>query len=318
MERIGLGIIGCGMVSKRHLTAAQNVAGVHVVAACNRSRERLDERCDEFGVERRCDDVDSLLADPDIEAVIICLPEGLHRDVTLAAAAAGKHLLVEKPMSRTVAEADEMLAAAEAAGVTLMVGQVVRCFPSHVWARRIIRDGGIGRVRAVYRRRLFDKPGDLTLRPWQADADMCPDWLLYAFGSHEYDALRWLIGADAPQNVQAAGTYWEAPDGWGQIASVMQFDDVTASLVMSCRARPEAWDTVIVGSERTLTVGKEYVAVDDDRIETPLDIWAAFADQLHHFAECIRTGAEPDASGRDVRQTMVLLEAVHTALNRNG
>ena len=95
---------------------------------------------------RAYEKLDDLLNDPQVDAVHVCSIHNAHAEQVIAAARAGKHVLVEKPMALSVAECDRMIAACEAAGVALMVGQVMRHFPVNLKAKAVIRDGAIGEV----------------------------------------------------------------------------------------------------------------------------------------------------------------------------
>jgi predicted dehydrogenase len=143
----------------------------------------------EFGVPRAMDRYEELLQ-TDIDAVSLCVPHHLHVPMAVAAAQASKHILVEKPIARTLAEADQMIAAARSAGVTLMVSHNQRYFGHHAKAKALLDQGSIGKpfmiVASVhvhghiegFRRRL-DQAGGGTL----IDS-----------GVHRFDLIRWLMG----------------------------------------------------------------------------------------------------------------------------
>ena len=144
------GILGCGDVARRRVAGAIN-ADPHssLLAACRRNAEALERFCGDFGVDRGYTDENDLIGDPDIDAVYIATPVDRHLPQTLACAAAGKHVLCEKPMAMTVAECDRMIAACADAGVTLGLAYYRRFYPVIDRIRDLIAQGRIGTVFSV-------------------------------------------------------------------------------------------------------------------------------------------------------------------------
>ena len=126
---LGVGVIGCGLMA-RELAAALHEAApeAKLVAGYDPFAPSRAEFCARVGA-KEAEALEQLLAREDVGAVLIASPNYLHKEHTLAAAAAGKHVFCEKPMALTVADCDEMLAAAERAGVKLMVGHSTRVMP---------------------------------------------------------------------------------------------------------------------------------------------------------------------------------------------
>src|SRR5262249_39333651 len=115
MNPVRVGLIGCGKVGQIHATALRALAEAELTAVCDVSAERTQAFADRYGV-RGFTDVDALLRDGQVEAVVIGTPHPLHAAPAVRAAAAGVHVLVEKPLAATVADCDAMLAAADRAG----------------------------------------------------------------------------------------------------------------------------------------------------------------------------------------------------------
>lgn len=137
------------------------------------------------------DSLDALLADVDV--VDICAPTYLHHEIALRAAAAGKHIICEKPLARSVAQAHEMIAACEQAGVTLLVGHVVRFFPEYASAKAIVQRGGIGRVGVTRLTRCSFKPARNNPESWFHDHEKSGG-MMFDLMIHDFDYARWVSG----------------------------------------------------------------------------------------------------------------------------
>ena len=145
-EGFGYGIIGCGWVAPAHAwgVRALEPAGVRLVAVADQDVDRAERLAHDFNVPHVYADYRDLLRRPDVQAVSICLPDFLHCEATVAAAAASKHVLCEKPLARSLSEADGMIAACERRGVALGLIMNHRYFPDNLRTKRAIRDGAQG------------------------------------------------------------------------------------------------------------------------------------------------------------------------------
>lgn len=197
MDKLGVGVIGCGGMGLGHARRLLRQEHATLVAVADVRQEAAARAGDELGVPADLD-YESLLARPDVQAVVVATPNHTHRPVTLAAAAAGKHVFCEKPMARTVRECDEMIAAAESAGVKLLVGQVLRLMPPFVRVREMVASGELGRPVMVETCRLG---WPAYAEPWRRQRDLV--WgMLYESNVHELDFMRAVCGEAA--EVQAA------------------------------------------------------------------------------------------------------------------
>jgi predicted dehydrogenase len=152
MQRLRIGIVGCGEVTQIiHLPSlAQLSDQFEVTALCDVSATVLGQVGDRWGVPKRLFDYRELVAQEDVDAVLVANPHVYHAEVTLAAIAAGKHVLVEKPMCLTPAEADAIVAAQERSGVTVQVGYMRRYAPAFVEACRLVPELGEIRLARVH------------------------------------------------------------------------------------------------------------------------------------------------------------------------
>ena len=182
-----VGIVGAGFMGRVHL-AALAAEGV-VAAVMDPHPERAATLAEDHGA-RVCDSLDELIDDVDV--VDVCAPTHLHAEIAVAAAGAGRHVICEKPLARTLDEAEAVIAACTRSGVRLFVAQVVRYFPEYVAARRALLDGAVGEPavlrfkRASYRPRV---PPDHWLLDREKSGRVVVDLMI-----HDFDMARWLAG----------------------------------------------------------------------------------------------------------------------------
>jgi predicted dehydrogenase len=193
VSRPGAIVIGTGFGARVHVPALQ-VAGFDVVALLGRDPDKTARRAARLGVPASCD-VDGLLARPDVAAVSIATPPATHAPLAIAAARAGKHVLCEKPFALDVAEAETMLAAAEEAGVTHLIGHEFRLAPERAVLGRAIAGGRLGTVRLATLVQFVALVPDPAARTpdWWFDVGAGGGWL-GASGSHVIDQVRAWLG----------------------------------------------------------------------------------------------------------------------------
>jgi UDP-N-acetylglucosamine 3-dehydrogenase len=199
MGKMKVGIIGCGSIAKhRHLPEYARNEQVEVVAVCDIVENRVNELADTYQAKAYTN-YEDLLANPEIDAVSVCTPNYLHAPISIAALNAGKHVLCEKPMATSRAEAEAMIEAAEKNGKKLMIAHNQRLVPSHQKARQLIANGEVGKIYSF--RTAFGHGGP---EGWSADGK--ESWFFKkkeAFigamgdlGVHKTDLLRFILGEE--------------------------------------------------------------------------------------------------------------------------
>jgi len=225
---IGFGIVGAGMVARFHARAIADTAGARLAAICRADASRSDEAAAEFGVP--CEvSLEALLERPDVDAVCLCTPSGMHAAQTLAAARAGKHVLVEKPIALDLADADAMIAACRDAGVRLGVALQRRTDPSSRALHDAIRAGELGSmVLGTATVPYFRPQSYYESAAWRGTWSLDGGGALMNQGIHLVDLLLWLMGGEA-EVVGASG---------GADRHEIEVEDcVVAALRFSCGAR---------------------------------------------------------------------------------
>jgi myo-inositol 2-dehydrogenase/D-chiro-inositol 1-dehydrogenase/scyllo-inositol 2-dehydrogenase (NAD+) len=196
-------VIGCGRAGRIHAKSyAGGVTGARLLAVCDPSEEARTSAAADFGAARTYADWHDVMADPDIDAVVVVTPTGMHRDIVVAAAAAGKHVFCEKPMASSEEECDEMIAACAQADVKLQIGFMRRFDSSFREAKRLVDSGAIGDLVQIH----SNTRGPSKPRPWMYDIKQS-NGILAEVNSHDIDAVRWMAGSDIDTLYAVAGNF---------------------------------------------------------------------------------------------------------------
>jgi predicted dehydrogenase len=200
--RLRVGVIGAG-VGAAHLAAYSQLPRVEIRALAGLDDDRVRAAAAKYGIPQTYHDYEDLLADPEIDAVSVCVPNALHAPVTLAALARGKHVLVEKPLARTPEEGRAMIAAAEAGRRILMIAFNHRYRGDVQWVKRYVATGALGRIyyaRASWMRRA----GIPRLGSWFVSQEQAGGGPLIDLGVHVLDMAMYLMGEPHARTVSAS------------------------------------------------------------------------------------------------------------------
>jgi predicted dehydrogenase len=220
MDRVRIGIVGVGNIATLNVPGYLAHEQCDVIALCDPRPDVLERRSREWGVDRTYADLDALLADPEIDAVEILGPTPLHAEHVIAAARAGKHISVQKPIANTVSDARRMVQAADDAGVILRVTEHACYYPPLRKARDLIRSGIIGdptvvRIKTVVGRTESEFQANLDPAgySWRFN-DQSPGGHLFDDVMHKYAMALWLVDEHI-RSVQAVvrqgPLFFEAP-----------------------------------------------------------------------------------------------------------
>ena len=332
---VRIGIVGIGFMGRIHYLAAQKLRGATVAAVCSRDPAKLagdwrntrgnfgpePGQVDLSGVKTYANYAD-LLADPDIDLIDICTVTDQHAPLALAALKAGKHVLVEKAISLTTADADAMVAAAKAAGKLLMVAHVLPFFPEFAFAADVIRSGNYGRVLGGHFKRVIARPD------WSADIGDAAKTGGPAVDLHIHDTHFIGLVCGVPREVSSSGivengavTYLLTAYRYGPGGPVV----TCASGAVSLGGRPFVHGYEIYLERATLTYESgttPLTVITKDGSHRPDlpggdDPLAAFTAELQDAVYGVSAGKEPDLlSGQLARDALVLchreIESVKT------
>jgi len=328
-----IGILGCGKIARLHALGYKNATDLaQVVVCCDEySVELAQTMAADFGadVTTRWQDV---IERDDVDAISICMPPYQHAEITLAAAAAGKHVLLEKPMAMNLDECKQLVVAADQAGITLMIGQNQRFQPEHVKIKELLDRQAIGRIVAIrFDCNQFVKhmyPPD----SWIFDKAKSGGGMIAQTAVHKIDLMRHFFGEIA--EVSAFNGYTGLnlnykPGGSEDISVfLMNFESgivgeafylFAAHKVPIPTATGEL--TIFYGEKGIIhnVMGWHIYSTDIPEYSggvTKLDIHQhPYTDsvnaEIRHFLECIRDNKEPITSGRDNLGTMAVVEALY-------
>ncbi|MBI5118330.1 Gfo/Idh/MocA family oxidoreductase [Candidatus Poribacteria bacterium] len=200
MERLRIGLIGAGFIGVAHANAIETIIGEKLAAAefvsvCDADAARARGIAESFGAKEHCSDAIGLIDSDKIDTVFICTPTKYHPEIVAAAAKQGLNIFCEKPLARTLSEANEMLSAVERAGVKNQVGLVLRFSPVYNVIKQLISDPSLGRPMTVlFRDDQYFPIRGIYASTWRADFEIAGGGALIEHSIHDVDVLRWFFG----------------------------------------------------------------------------------------------------------------------------
>ncbi len=327
MLRVGL--IGAGLIGQVHARAYGNLRNAELVAVADIRPDKAAEVGERYG-SRQFATLDDLLAAVDVDVIDICLPTPLHASHTIRALEAGKHVMCEKPITRTLEEAQQVAAAVERAAGMFTVGHVVRFFPEYARARDLIAAGEVGAPRVVHTVRVGAFP-PWSYQNWMGDLDQSGGVIL-DLACHELDWLRWTCGEVT--RVFARGlAYSHLAEGDSRDHSliVLRFASGAMAHVEVSWAMPPRGPFVtkveVAGSRGLMSFDNQssmpirgYWNVEGGPTaipESPLAVGPHQA-EIAHFIDCIEAGRQPLVGVEDaikaLEVSLAALESVRTGL----
>lgn len=331
---LGWAIIGAGMHPHQKVAPAIGLTPeADLIAVLSRDQGRADAFAETHGAKVGYSNIDDLLADSRIDAVFVASPNALHAGHTVQAAKAGKHVLSEKPMATSVADALTMVEICQAKGVTLGLGFELRFHPAHLLARELVSEGKLGRVRLVqghWGRGERGEPEHLPrtgLRGWWEDpAAMGGGSVIMGLGVHVFDLVRFVMQQEITE-VSAMTDGQTAAQPLEHIASMsLRLEDGTIANVSCGRMLPDTLnDFTVYGTDGRFTgratvwearMGDvEVVSETVNQTESwESDYLANFVAELSDFHAALKEDREPAATGVDgLRSTEINSAVIQSA-----
>lgn len=340
MDEIAIGIVGTGYIARIHAQSVLATPGVRLAAVAGRTDEPRRVFARDFAIPAQFGEAEELIAFPSVDAVILATPNALHAQHAVAAFEAGKHVLAEKPMACSLAEARQMIRAAQKASRTLMVGHMWRFDPEVLRLRERLRMEAIG---TIYRTHGFGTHVNWGPTGWFVDPSLAWGGALADMGIHAIDTARFLLGDPLPVRVHAiTGSWTGAVEQLEDTALVtVEWDNGVVSTVESGWWQPHAdgpeAGTRLYGTRgyaslfptltRTRTTdlappvsGDIGYDLEPDTLEEAFLGTSdraehcdprAYAGQIAEFASSIRKGVQPVPGGHEGAVNVAIVEAAY-------
>ncbi len=325
---IRFGLIGCGRVAPRHALSLNQLHETELVAVADVKSSRADHFAAEYDADALYDHRELLERD-DVDAVAICVPSGLHAQVTLDALAAGKHVLVEKPIALTLADADRMIGTAAERGLKLGVVLQNRYNSPMQQVRRLIDAGGLGRLNL----------GSATVRWYRPQSYYEDDWhgtlamdggALMNQSIHHIDALQWFMGPVATVQAYTATLAHEMEAEDVGVAILRFANGALATVEGSTLTWPQNLEgsVAIFGEHGSVKIGgtalnritlwkvagqleQEAELLTSQRVDPPSVYGYSHREVIHDFALAVRDDRPPGTTGDEARRSLELVLAIY-------
>lgn len=325
-----LGVVGAGSVAALHLDAAAGLPGVDVVAICDVRLEAAEQLASGVGARAELSrsavqaysDHAEMFASGELDGVVVTAPHSLHAPITLDAAAAGLHVLVEKPMATTLADCRRMIQASHRRGVRLAVGHVLHFLPTVREAKRILGSGQLGQPVVISERRAAHY-GRGSRPEWFFDPVLAGGGIVMNVGTHSIDKAQWL--GDAPTS-KVLGYVWSQPGIGVETESVGLLElanGVRVTLSVTGTGLPFQDETEVVCEQGALRLSRRdglWTYQGDEAVQVAAagqdDVVAAFAEQLADFVASCVEGRAPAVDGEYGQSVVATALAVYESAER--
>jgi myo-inositol 2-dehydrogenase / D-chiro-inositol 1-dehydrogenase len=330
-EKIKVGMIGTGFVGDiHHMSFRDWVPDAELVAVS--SPNNADRFAKERGIPAAYADYHEMLKDKEIDVVDIGIPNYLHRDAVVAAAEAGKHVIIEKPLCLTLEEADEMIGACEKAGVLLLYAEELLFAPKYVRAKKLIEEGAIGEP--FLAKQSEEHPGPHM--PWFWDVNLSGGGVMLDMGCHSIEYTRWVLGRPKVKSVTAfMGTYIHKGRTQGEDHSyaIIEYEDEKIAMIENSWAKGGGVDdrceiygkkghtrADLLRGSSLLTYSEEgYGYAVEKAGETKgytftmfEEVWNyGFPQEMQHFIKCVQGKETPIVTGEDGREVLKIMYAAY-------
>jgi predicted dehydrogenase len=332
MTRTRVGLVGTGFIGDIHAAAFKSVPEAEVVAVASPTPGKATAFARERGIPKAYEDYRDLLALKEVDVVTLGIPNHLHAQVAVDAAKAGKHVICEKPLCRTLEEADRMIDACRKAGVLLMYAEELCFAPKYVRARQLVEEGALGRVFLVKQSEEHFGPH----MPWFWDVEQSGGGVLLDMGCHSIEYARWVFGKPKVKSVLASlGTYVHGDKTKGEDHSlcIVEYEGGKVALAENSWAKPGGVDdrceicgsggftradllrgsALLTYSETGYGYAVEKAATTQGYTFTMFEeIWNyGFPQEMAHFIRCVQGKETPIEAGEDGREVLKIICAAY-------
>lgn len=331
-EKIGIGLVGSQFISSIHVEALKSVPDALVYAVVSPTPGNARAFAEKHGIPNAFTNLEAFLELEELDMVVIGSPNNTHCDITLKAAAAGKHVVVEKPLCMNLSEADQMIDACAQAGVKLMYAEELCFTPKYVRLKALLDEGALGRPVLLKQSEKHDGPH----APHFWDVERSGGGVTMDMGCHALQFFRWLNGKNPVKSVYAQMSntvHTEKTIGDDNAILIIEFENGVIGLA------EESWTKLGGMDDKAEIHGTEGVAYADvlqgNSIQTYStkgvgyavekagntvgwsytmyeEIWNyGFPQEFAHFVDCVKNDKEPLVNGEDGRKVLEMIFAAY-------
>lgn len=334
-KKVGVGLIGSQFISTIHAESLKRVADAEIIAVMSPNKEHVEAFAKQFRIPNAFTELDQFLAMSEIDMVVIGAPNYLHCEITEKIAAAGKHIVVEKPLCLNLAEADRMIEACKKANVKLMYAEELCFTPKYVRLKALLDEGALGKPVLFKQSEKHDGPHADHF--W--DVERSGGGVTMDMGCHAIQFFRWLNAKNPVKSVYAqmsTSVHFDKTKGEDNSILILEFENGVTALA------EESWTKLGGMDDRAEIHGSEGVAYADvlqgNSIQTYSskgvgyavekagntvgwsftmyeEIWNyGFPQEFEHFVDCVKNDKTPLVTGEDGRAVLeVILAAYESA-----
>ena len=315
-------VVGCGHFARIFAGEMQAIAGEVDLSFASRNAQQAAEYAATFNGKASFGSYKAAAADSNVEAMYLCTPHHLHREHVALAAAAGKHILVEKPIARTMEEARLIVQTANQAGVTLMVAENYRFMAVVRLAKKLIDGGTLGGLRLIQ----LQEEADFRPSQWRASRDLNGGGVLIDGGIHKIDILLYLAGR--PRDVYATALPQVLDDSEGEDGAVIITHSKSGAVGLinhswaKVHGHEPKWVSVSGTKARiSFDLAGTHVTIDDGLEERSLEAPGdrhGIIPMVQEFRDSIRQGRDPEITGSvgmaDLEVALKAYESMETGM----
>jgi predicted dehydrogenase len=329
-RRVGYCVIGLGTIADHFMRGVLTSSNSRITGLVSGHRDKAERIAAQYGVPTSSiysyEDMDRIRENKAIDAVYVALPNSMHAEYTIRSAKAGKHVLCEKPMSTTVKEAEDMIAACKAMHVQLMIAYRLHYEPLHLKAIQLIKDGALGRVQTINGAFGFNSPPGV----WRLNKKLAGGGSLFDVGIYVLNASRYLTGEEPGRFTAAASTVdqdgrfstveenisWTTKFPSGIVATgsstygaqMPGYFKVFASKGWMTMEPGFNYDGMKMRAKFSTGAGSPDIEIDDANPERdPMQ----FTREANHFSECVLKNERPRSPGEEGLRDMKYIEQIY-------
>jgi len=335
MKKTKVAILGAGFISDIHIESYHRfVPEAEVVAVYTRNKVNAKAFAAKHHITGWYDDMDEAILQSGCDVVDICLPNFLHASAVLKAAAAGKHIIIEKPLAVTLEEADAMIAACKKAGVKLMYAEELCFAPKYERVRHMVNEGAVGNIYMLKQSEKHSGPHS----DWFYDINLAGGGVLMDMGCHAIAWFRWMLKNTKPVSVYATMStvlHKERTKAEDNSVVIIEFENGVTAVAENSWAKHGGMDdkSEVHGTAGViyadLFMGNAALAYSKDGFGYALEKadttvgWSfpvfeeafnqGYPHELKHFIECVQQDKQPLVKGEDGRAVLEIIYAAYAS-----